>query len=251
MPWWVQPLVVFLALSAFIVYATWAAFQGDHYAFGPYSLAVLLAGAVRRLAARLVRAEAGWWPGCAAVLAGAADPAGSRRASASPATTTAARTTRRSGPIRRPAPSASRARRYRGERSFPLILQNVHRYFLYLALVFLVLLAYDVWKALWFTDPATGDATFGIGVGTLVLARQRRPARRLHARLPLAAPPRRRLSSTSSRGAPVRQDGLRLRRAASTAAHDVGLVQPVLGRRSPTSTSGSARWASGTTVRIF
>src|SRR5262245_40392733 len=29
--WWVQPLAVFLGLSAFIVYATWAAFQGTHY----------------------------------------------------------------------------------------------------------------------------------------------------------------------------------------------------------------------------
>ena len=34
--WWVQPLVVFLGLSTFLVYATWAAFQGDHYTFGPY-----------------------------------------------------------------------------------------------------------------------------------------------------------------------------------------------------------------------
>ncbi len=34
--WWVQPLVVFFVLSAFIVYATWAAFQGQHYRFGPY-----------------------------------------------------------------------------------------------------------------------------------------------------------------------------------------------------------------------
>ncbi len=59
---------------------------------------------------------------------------------------------------------------YRGERSFPLILQNVHRYFLYLALIFLVFLAHDVWKALWFTDPVTGATSFGIGVGTLVLA---------------------------------------------------------------------------------
>jgi len=32
--WWVQPLVVFLAFSAFIVYATWAAFQGAHYRSG-------------------------------------------------------------------------------------------------------------------------------------------------------------------------------------------------------------------------
>jgi hypothetical protein len=52
---------------------------------------------------------------------------------------------------------------YLGERSFPLIMQNIHRYFLYLALVFLVLLAHDVWNAFWF------NGRFGIGVGTLVL----------------------------------------------------------------------------------
>jgi hypothetical protein len=48
-------------------------------------------------------------------------------------------------------------------------MQNVHRYFMYVALVFIVILASDVWKALWFTDPATGKASFGIGVGTIVL----------------------------------------------------------------------------------
>ena len=53
---------------------------------------------------------------------------------------------------------------------FPLIMQNVHRYFLYLALVFIVILAIDVWKALWFTNPATGRESFGIGLGTIVLA---------------------------------------------------------------------------------
>src|SRR5207244_719211 len=36
-------------------------------------------------------------------------------------------------------------------------------------LVFLVFLAYDVWKALWFED-AAGAVHFGVGVGTLVLA---------------------------------------------------------------------------------
>ena len=34
--WWMQPLAVFLGLSTFIVYSTWAAMQGDHYRFGPY-----------------------------------------------------------------------------------------------------------------------------------------------------------------------------------------------------------------------
>ena len=34
--WWTQPLLVFLGLSIFIVYSTWAAFQGTHYFFGNY-----------------------------------------------------------------------------------------------------------------------------------------------------------------------------------------------------------------------
>jgi len=34
--WWIQPLLVFLGLSIFIVYSTWAAFQGAHYFFGNY-----------------------------------------------------------------------------------------------------------------------------------------------------------------------------------------------------------------------
>src|SRR4028118_1358600 len=31
--WWLYPLLVFLALSAFVVYSTWAAFQGEHYLY--------------------------------------------------------------------------------------------------------------------------------------------------------------------------------------------------------------------------
>src|SRR5207253_9790255 len=57
---------------------------------------------------------------------------------------------------------------YLGERSFPLIMQNVHRYFLYLALIFIVILSIDVWKALWFTDSA-GKTSLGVGIGTIVL----------------------------------------------------------------------------------
>ena len=34
--WWLQPLVVFFGLSAFIAYSTWAAFQGVNYSFGNY-----------------------------------------------------------------------------------------------------------------------------------------------------------------------------------------------------------------------
>src|SRR5262249_47022175 len=63
-----------------------------------------------------------------------------------------------------------RGKGYLVELSLPLVLQNIHRYFLYLALLFLLFLSYDVYKALWFRDAVTKQLSFGIGVGTLVLA---------------------------------------------------------------------------------
>ena len=57
---------------------------------------------------------------------------------------------------------------YRGEKKFPLILQNIHRYFLYFAIIFVFILLYDGYKALWFTG-ADGAKHFGIGIGSLVL----------------------------------------------------------------------------------
>ena len=167
--WWVQPLVVFIILSAFLVYATWAAFQNAHYEYGPYLSPFYSPLVFGDSAHAWFGPKPGWWPGfipfspaliilpfpalfrctCyyyrgAYYKAFWADP---------PACTV-----------------GEPRKRYLGERSFPLIMQNVHRYFLYVALVFLVILASDVYKALWFTDPATGATSFGIGVGTLVLA---------------------------------------------------------------------------------
>ena len=92
---------------------------------------------------------------------------------------------------------------YRGEAAFPLILQNVHRYFLYIALPFLLVLAHDVWKDALVPGPPRAASSSAIGVGTLVLADQRRPARQLHAELPFAAPSRAAASATSSRRSPV------------------------------------------------
>ena len=31
--WWLQPVLTFLGLGAFVVYSTWAAFQGEHYTY--------------------------------------------------------------------------------------------------------------------------------------------------------------------------------------------------------------------------
>src|SRR5687767_2918072 len=168
--WWGQPLLTFTVLGAFAVYATWAALQGAHYEYGPYLSPfyspLLFGEGSHSWFGPLERPE--WWPGAlpfsAAMLILWA-PGGFRFTCyyyrgayykafwADP-----------------PSCSVGEPRKsYRGENSFPLILQNVHRYFLYLALAFLFVLGHDVWKALWFTD-ATGNTTFGLGVGTLVLA---------------------------------------------------------------------------------
>ena len=167
--WWVQPLTVFTILSAFVVYATWAAFQNEHYTFGPYLSPFYSPELFGSSPHAWFGPKPAWWPGwlpfSPALLIlplpglfrvtcyyyrGAyykgfwADP---------------------------PACAVGEPRKsYWGENRLPLIAQNIHRYFLYVALLFLVVLSYDLWEAMWFPDPATGRREFGIGVGTLVLA---------------------------------------------------------------------------------
>ena len=167
--WWAQPLSVFLGLSAFIVYSTWAAFQGEHYYIGPYLSPFYSPELFGTSENSLFGVKPGWWPQLlpwspAFLILWA--PAGFRLTCyyyrgayykafwADP-----------------PSCAVGEPRKsYWGERSFPLIMQNAHRYFLYLALVFLLILSHDVWKALWFKDAVSGTVSFGIGLGTLILA---------------------------------------------------------------------------------
>ena len=62
-----------------------------------------------------------------------------------------------------------RGEKYRGEHLWPLLFMNIHRYFLYAALVFVCILSYDAVLSYWFTDPATGRGGVGVGVGSLIL----------------------------------------------------------------------------------
>jgi len=170
--WWVQPLLTFLGLSAFIVYATWAAFQGAHYRWGNYLSPFYSPELFGDAAHSWFGAKPGWWPGWlpfSPALLVLWAPGGFRLTCyyyrgayyksfwADP-----------------PSCTVSEPRKsYRGENSFPLIMQNVHRYFLYLGLIFILFLAHDVWQAMWFPAPAAAIPAmqqFGIGVGTIVLA---------------------------------------------------------------------------------
>jgi len=160
--WWIQPALVFAGLSTFVVYATWAALQGKHYTFGPYLSPFYSPELWGNSAHAWFGPPPSWWPGwlpfSPAILILWA-PGGFRVTCyyyrgayykafwADP-----------------PACAVGEPRKgYIGESAWPLRIQNIHRYFLYLALLFICLLAYDAMKAFWFADG------FGIGVGTLVL----------------------------------------------------------------------------------
>jgi hypothetical protein len=159
--WWLQPLLTVLALVAVIVYATFRAFQNAYYFAEPYispfyspclttacegdsfpklftgpewispALYILIFPLSIRLTCYYYRKAyyRSFWlspPACAVT-----EP----------------------------------HRRYTGETRFPLIGQNIHRYFLYAALVFNVILFYEAIRA--FRDE-TGEWGH-MGLGTLIL----------------------------------------------------------------------------------
>jgi len=165
--WWLQPLAVLVGLSAFVVYATWAAFQGEHYHSGPY-LSPFYSPEIFGDSPHSWLGPRPWWPAWlpwspAFLILWA--PGGFRL------TCYYYRGAYYKAFWGDPPACAvgEPRRRYRGEASLPLVLQNAHRLFLYLALLFLVFLSLDVYKALWFEDARTGEPRLGLGVGTLVL----------------------------------------------------------------------------------
>ncbi len=61
--WWVQPLLVFLGLSVFIVYSTWAAFQGRNYFVGNYISPFYSPEIFGDSPHSWFGPKPGWWPG--------------------------------------------------------------------------------------------------------------------------------------------------------------------------------------------
>jgi hypothetical protein len=175
--WWVEPLLVFIGYLAFIVYANWALFQAKEYHYiggGADYLSPMYSPMLTEEGppspdglTTLPGPAPSWWPGLvpfspamlilifplafrftcyyyrgAYYKAFWADP---------------------------PSCAVGEPRNsYLGERYFPLVIQNVHRYAFYFAAIFIALLAYDGWRALWF-KAADGTTHFGIGLGSIVM----------------------------------------------------------------------------------
>ena len=148
--WWTELLPVIILLGGFGVYATLRAFEGAYYSWGPY---------LSPFYSPLIDPQHHWWPLSPALLV-LAGPLGFR------ATCYYYRKAYyRAFFLDPPACAVGEPanRKYRGETAFPFILQNVHRYFLYLAIIFLAFLWHDAIKGFFF------DGQFGIGVGSLIL----------------------------------------------------------------------------------
>lgn len=166
--WWVTPAISFVILTIFLCYAPWAILHPENYWVGNYlapTYSPLLFGDSPHA---MFGPKPGWWPtwlffSPAALILWA--PGGFRFTCyyyrgayykifwGDP-----------------PACAVGEARKsYLGENWFPLILQNAHRYFLYLALIFNIFLIHDAYKSFWFADTATGTEVFGVGVGSIVI----------------------------------------------------------------------------------
>ncbi len=144
--WWVGPFITFIGLLAFILYSTWAAFQNEHYEWGPY---------LSPFYAPLLEFE--WWPFSPAFLILWA-PAGFRFTCYY-----YRKAYYRSLFLNPPACAVgARPQKYRGEKVL-FIFQNLHRYFLYIALIFCVILGYDAIVSFFFENG------LGVGVGSIIM----------------------------------------------------------------------------------
>lgn len=168
--WWVGPLLTLLGLSGFGIYATWAAFQGEHYYVAPYlspfysPLLYVKPGVPggAPLADAWLGAWPAWWP---AFLP--ASPAflilafpGSFRATCYYYRKAYYRSFFGTPPGC--AVAGVPRKGYEGETTL-LLFQNLHRYAMYFAIIFIFILYYDGISAFF------REGRFGVGVGSIVL----------------------------------------------------------------------------------
>ena len=163
--WWLAPVITVTILTSFVGYATWAAFVNKNYFAGAWMHRDLISPFYSPcLAASCVPGAShgpviSFWTISPALLI-LIFPLGFRMTCYY-----YRRAYYRSFWWAPPACSVSDSHKsYSGESKFPLIIQNVHRYFFYFGLIFNVILTYDAVLA--FNQPGLG---VGVTVGTLVL----------------------------------------------------------------------------------
>ncbi|RCG22654.1 hypothetical protein DQ392_06360 [Streptomyces reniochalinae] len=161
--WWLAPAVTVLGLLAFVVYSTWRAFAGADYYHAPYVspfYSPCLADNCATMKGGPNWGLFGQWWGLSPALLILVFPLGFRLTCyyyrkayyrgfwASP-----------------PACAVAEPHKtYTGETRFPLILQNIHRYFFYAALLVAVVLTWDTLLGFRDAEYAWGH----MGLGTLV-----------------------------------------------------------------------------------
>jgi hypothetical protein len=146
--WWIAPLITVVVLGGFVIYATWRALENQYYLVEPY---------LSPLYSPLITPS--WWPFSPAILILWAP--GLFRFTCYYYRKAYYRSFAGMPPAC--AVEGRSKKGYNGEMKFPLILQNLHRFFFYAATIVLLFLWYDAFKAFNF------HGQFGIGIGSIIL----------------------------------------------------------------------------------
>jgi hypothetical protein len=170
--WWVPPLTSLIVLGLFVIYATWAAFVGDHYYADPYLSPFYSPVLFTNLAAAGAAPEAhawlgvwpSWWPDfipASPALLILVFPL-SFRFTCYYYRKAYYRAFAWSPPACGVVPLGKGKKQYRGEVGL-MIFQNLHRYALYFAILYIPILYYDAAIAF------SRGGELGIGVGSVVM----------------------------------------------------------------------------------
>ncbi len=189
--WQLAPLLTFLGFSAFIVYATFRAFQNDWFMvpgtqylspmYSPYMPEVLsvLGIHIPQLEKMTAHGGLGWILSPALLILWA--PAGFRTTcyyyrkayyrSFFTAPIACAVDSQPKSPL---IALLGSGKKYTGEKFFPMVLQNLHRYFFYVAALFILILSYDAFASFFMEHYAgirvgLGSFIFTINVALLAM----------------------------------------------------------------------------------
>ena len=156
--WWLQPLVTVAVLAGFVVYGTWVAFANRDYFVDPYLSPFYSPCLAKSCEEPTWAIVGGWWPLSPALLV-LPFPLGFRLTCYY-----YRKVYYRAYFLSPPACAVLEPRaKYKGEARFPLILNNIHRYFWVVAIPIVAILLYDGYNSLRFPDG------WGLGVGSVLI----------------------------------------------------------------------------------